>query len=110
SSFEGLTAICAGLDVARPAHVLDVATGGVVSLEREGFGESRECRFRLLGSMNASVNYRNLGEPRVHFALNCSALGCLSLHSGSPTLSMIVHIAVDIPPDKSRATNPDSLF
>ena len=92
-SFEGLTAICAGLDVARPAHVLDVAAGGVVFLEREGFGESRECRFRLLGSMNASVNYRKLGEPRVHFALNCSALGgALSLHSGSPTLSMIVHI------------------
>jgi hypothetical protein len=75
SSFEGLTAICAGLDVDRPAHVLDVAAGGVVFLEREGFGESRECRFRLLGSMNASVNYHKLGEPRVHFALNCSALG-----------------------------------
>ncbi|HMF79636.1 MAG TPA: VWA domain-containing protein [Bryobacteraceae bacterium] len=32
--------------------LLDVAAGGVMFLEREGFSQSQECRFLLLGSMN----------------------------------------------------------
>lgn len=32
--------------------LLDVASGGVMFLEREGFSGSHECRFLLLGSMN----------------------------------------------------------
>jgi magnesium chelatase subunit D len=32
--------------------LLDVAAGGVMFLEREGFSNSSECRFLLLGSMN----------------------------------------------------------
>lgn len=32
--------------------LLDVAAGGVMFMEREGFSTSQECRFLLLGSMN----------------------------------------------------------
>src|SRR6185295_3332450 len=32
--------------------LLDVAAGGVMFMEREGFSDSQECRFLLLGSMN----------------------------------------------------------
>ncbi|HEY1946955.1 MAG TPA: VWA domain-containing protein [Bryobacteraceae bacterium] len=32
--------------------LLDVASGGVMFLEREGFSQSQECKFLLLGSMN----------------------------------------------------------
>jgi magnesium chelatase subunit D len=32
--------------------LLDVSSGGVMFLEREGLSDSRECRFLLLGSMN----------------------------------------------------------
>jgi magnesium chelatase subunit D len=32
--------------------LLDVAAGGVMFLEREGFSQSHECKFLLLGSMN----------------------------------------------------------
>jgi magnesium chelatase subunit D len=32
--------------------LLDVAAGGVMFLEREGFSQSQECKFLLLGSMN----------------------------------------------------------
>jgi magnesium chelatase subunit D len=32
--------------------LLDVASGGVMFLEREGFSQSHECKFLLLGSMN----------------------------------------------------------
>jgi hypothetical protein len=49
-SFEGLTAICAGLDVARPAHVLDVAAGGVVFLEREASASLVNAGFASLAA------------------------------------------------------------
>jgi hypothetical protein len=76
-SFEGLTAICLCRVGCRQTGACTRCGCRWRGVPRtRSFGEPRECRFRLLGSMNASVNYRKLGEPRVHFALNCSALGC----------------------------------
>ena len=57
---------------------------------------------------------RKLGEPRVHFALNCSALGYpippLRLSHPLHDSPIAANIPPEGPPDKSRATNPDSLF